>query len=138
MTAQSPSDDGAVTMLHICLSSRLLAGPEAGVFAYAAAQVKKAMEVTMRLGGLNYVFWGGREGYHTLRNTDLKIELDNLAGFLRMAAEYKEDIGFNATLLLEPKPQEPTKHQVKSCSNPLLAVVTYTFVSESGLQLSIS
>ncbi|GMH42846.1 hypothetical protein BSKO_10765 [Bryopsis sp. KO-2023] len=86
-------------------------GPDAGVFAFAAAQVKKAMEVTHRLGGLNYVFWGGREGYHTLRNTDLRLELDNMARFLALAAKYKDEIGFTGTLLLEPKPQEPTKHQ---------------------------
>ena len=62
----------------------ILSGPDAHVFAYGAAQVKKAMEVTQRLGGLNYVFWGGREGYHTLRNTHLRTELDNLARFLKM------------------------------------------------------
>ena len=83
------------------------------MFAYGAAQVKKAMEVTQRLGGLNYVFWGGREGYHTLRNTDLRTELDNLARFLKMAVKHKKQLKFNGTLLLEPKPQEPTKHQVR-------------------------
>lgn len=85
--------------------------PNATVFAYAAAQVKKAMEVTHRLGGANYVFWGGREGYHTLLNTDLRLELDNMAAFLKMAAAYKKRLGFKGALLLEPKPQEPTKHQ---------------------------
>ncbi len=85
--------------------------PNATVFAYAAAQVKKAMEVTHRLGGANYVFWGGREGYHTLLNTDLKLELDNLAAFLKAAVAHKKRIGFKGALLLEPKPQEPTKHQ---------------------------
>lgn len=83
----------------------------AAVFAYAAAQVKKAMEITMELGGQNYVFWGGREGYETLLNTDMKLELDNLARFLHMAVEYKKEIGFDAQLLIEPKPKEPTKHQ---------------------------
>ncbi len=83
----------------------------AGVFAYAAAQVKKAMEVTKELGGQNYVFWGGREGYETLLNTDMKLELDNLARFLQMAVDYKKEIGFNGQLLIEPKPKEPTKHQ---------------------------
>eukprot|EP00271_Cylindrocystis_brebissonii_P009764 TRINITY_DN249_c0_g1_i1.p1 TRINITY_DN249_c0_g1~~TRINITY_DN249_c0_g1_i1.p1 ORF type:complete len:489 (-),score=103.78 TRINITY_DN249_c0_g1_i1:1643-3109(-) len=85
--------------------------PDAAVFAYAAAQVKKAMEVTVELGGENFVFWGGREGYQSLLNTDLKQELDHQASFLRLAADYKKKLGFNGTLLLEPKPQEPTKHQ---------------------------
>ncbi len=83
--------------------------PEA--FAYAAAQVKKALEVTKELGGENYVFWGGREGYETLLNTDMKLELDNLARFLHMAADYAAEIGFNGQFLIEPKPKEPTKHQ---------------------------
>jgi xylose isomerase len=83
----------------------------ADVFAYAAAQVKKAMEVTLELGGQNYVFWGGREGYETLLNTDLKLELDNLARFLGMAVEYAKEIGFQGQFLIEPKPKEPTKHQ---------------------------
>ncbi|KAK6942405.1 hypothetical protein RJ641_027782 [Dillenia turbinata] len=84
---------------------------EVGVYAYAAAQVKKAMEVTHYLGGENYVFWGGREGYQTLLNTDMGRELDHLARFLEAAVAYKKKIGFNGTLLIEPKPQEPTKHQ---------------------------
>ncbi|MBP7175417.1 MAG: xylose isomerase [Thermoclostridium sp.] len=83
----------------------------ASVFAYAAAQVKKAMEITKELGGQNYVFWGGREGYETLLNTDMKLELDNLGRFLRMAVDYKKEIGFDGQLLIEPKPKEPTKHQ---------------------------
>ena len=85
--------------------------PNADVFAFAAAQVKKAMEVTMELGGQNYVFWGGREGYETLLNTDMKLELDNMGRFLRMAVDYKKEIGFDGQLLIEPKPKEPTKHQ---------------------------
>lgn len=85
--------------------------PNADAFAYAAAQVKKAMEVTMRLGGENYVFWGGREGYETLLNTNTALELDNLGRFLQMAVNYKEKIGFTGQLLIEPKPKEPTKHQ---------------------------
>ncbi|EOY19937.1 Xylose isomerase family protein isoform 1 [Theobroma cacao] len=84
---------------------------EVGVYAYAAAQVKKAMEVTHYLGGENYVFWGGREGYQSLLNTDMERELDHLARFLEAAVAYKKKIGFNGTLLIEPKPQEPTKHQ---------------------------
>lgn len=85
--------------------------PELGVYAFAAAQVKKAMEVTHFLGGENYVFWGGREGYQSLLNTDMGREIDHLARFLEGAANYKKKIGFNGTLLIEPKPQEPTKHQ---------------------------
>lgn len=85
--------------------------PNADVFAYAAAQVKKAMELTQKLGGENYVFWGGREGYETLLNTNTALELDNLGRFLRMAVNYKEKIGFKGQLLIEPKPKEPTKHQ---------------------------
>lgn len=85
--------------------------PNAEVFAYAAAQVKKAMEITMELGGQNYVFWGGREGYETLLNTDMKLELDNMGRFLGMAVEYAKEIGFKGQFLIEPKPKEPTKHQ---------------------------
>jgi xylose isomerase len=85
--------------------------PDAHVFAYAAAQVKKALEVTKSLGGQNYVFWGGREGYETLLNTDLKREQDHLAAFLHMAVDYAKQIGFTGQFLIEPKPKEPTKHQ---------------------------
>lgn len=85
--------------------------PNADVFAFAAAQVKKAMEITKQLGGENYVFWGGREGYETLLNTDTAFELDNLGRFLQMAVDYKAKIGFTGQLLIEPKPKEPTKHQ---------------------------
>jgi xylose isomerase len=81
------------------------------VFAYAAAQVKKAMEATLELGGENYVFWGGREGYSSLYNTRMKQELEQFARFLRMAADYKKEIGFEGQLLIEPKPKEPTTHQ---------------------------
>ncbi len=83
----------------------------ADVFAYAAAQVKKAIEVTHRLGGENYVFWGGREGYMNLYNTDMARELEHLATFLHMAHEFAESIDFSGQFLFEPKPKEPTKHQ---------------------------
>lgn len=86
----------------------------ADVFAYAAAQVKKAMEVTKRLGGENYVFWGGREGYMNLYNTDMKREIDHLGQFLNMAVDYAKVIDFDGTFLIEPKPKEPTKHQYDS------------------------
>jgi len=85
--------------------------PDAHVFAYAAAQVKKALEVTKQLGGENYVFWGGREGYETLLNTNLKREQDHLAAFMHMAVDYAKKIGFKGQFLIEPKPKEPTKHQ---------------------------
>jgi xylose isomerase len=85
--------------------------PDPDVFAYAAAQVKAMLETTHRLGGANYVLWGGREGYETLLNTDLRREEQQLARFLGLVAEHKQRIGFEGMLLLEPKPQEPTKHQ---------------------------
>ena len=85
--------------------------PDPEVFAYAAAQVKNMLEVTQRLGGSNYVLWGGREGYDTLLNTDLRREGAQLARFLHLVAEHRHRIGFTGTLLIEPKPMEPTKHQ---------------------------
>ncbi len=85
--------------------------PDPAVFAYAAAQVKNMLEVTQRLGGENYVLWGGREGYDTLLNTDLRREAAQLARFLHLVAEHKHKIGFTGMLLIEPKPMEPTKHQ---------------------------
>ena len=97
----------------------------ADVFAYAASQVKKCLEVTKRLGGENYVFWGGREGYQNLFNTDMKRELDHLGQFFHMAIDYANEIGFDGTFLIEPKPKEPTKHQydsdVAACINFLRA-----------------
>ncbi len=94
---------------------RFMAGastnPNPAVFAYAASQVKKAMEITHELGGHGYVFWGGREGYETLLNTNLKRELDHMGRFMNMAADYKKKIGFEGQLYIEPKPKEPTKHQ---------------------------
>jgi xylose isomerase len=85
--------------------------PDPEVFAYAAAQVKTMLEATKRLGGANYVLWGGREGYETLLNTDLGREDAQFGRFLNLVAEHKHKIGFEGTLLIEPKPQEPTKHQ---------------------------
>jgi xylose isomerase len=83
----------------------------ADAFAFAAAQVKKCLDVTKELGGSNYVFWGGREGYQNLLNTDMKRELDHLARFMHMAVDYAKEIGFTGQFLFEPKPKEPTKHQ---------------------------
>src|SRR3954465_3538447 len=85
--------------------------PNLDAFAYAGAQVKKALEVTHELGGAGYTFWGGREGYSTLYNTDMKRELDHLARFLHLAVDYKKQIGFGGTFYIEPKPKEPTKPQ---------------------------
>jgi xylose isomerase len=85
--------------------------PDPEIFAYAAAQVRHCLDVTHRLGGANYVLWGGREGYETLLNTDVKRELDQLGHFLHMVVEHKHRIGFDGPILIEPKPFEPTKHQ---------------------------
>ena len=99
--------------------------PNADAFAYAAAQVKKCLEVTKELGGVNYVFWGGREGYQNLYNTDMKRELDHMARFMHLAVDYAKKIGFTGQFLIEPKPKEPTKHQYDSdaaaCINYLRA-----------------
>ena len=85
--------------------------PDPDMFAFAAATVKSCMDVTHKLGGENYVLWGGREGYETLLNTDMGAELDHMGRFLNMVVEYKHKIGFKGTILVEPKPQEPSKHQ---------------------------
>ena len=85
--------------------------PDPAVFAYAAGQVQKVLEVTHRLGGANYVLWGGREGYDTLLNTRIGQELDQLGRFISLVVEHKHKIGFTGTILIEPKPCEPTKHQ---------------------------
>ena len=86
----------------------------ADVYAFAAAQVKKAIEITHRLNGAGYVFWGGREGYQNLLNTDMKREIDHLGRFLNLAVDYAKEIGFDGTFYIEPKPKEPTKHQYDS------------------------
>jgi xylose isomerase len=102
--------------------------PDAHVFAYAAAQMKNAIDATHTLGGENYVFWGGREGYETLLNTDLKREQEQMARLLHMAVEYKNRIGFKGQFLIEPKPAEPTKHQYD-----FDAATTISFLREYGL-----
>ncbi|MDB5341532.1 MAG: xylA [Planctomycetaceae bacterium] len=101
----------------------------ADVFAFAAAQVKKAIEITHQLGGENYVFWGGREGYMNLYNTDMKREIDHLAKFMHMAADYAQSIGFTGQFLFEPKPKEPTKHQYDYD-----AAACLNFLRANGLQ----
>jgi xylose isomerase len=88
--------------------------PDLNVYAYAAAQVRKAIECTHKLNGLGYTFWGGREGYASLLNTDMKRELDHLAAFLHMAVDYKKQIGFDGPFYIEPKPREPSTHQYDS------------------------
>ena len=103
--------------------------PDPEVFAYAAAQVKVMLEVTQRLGGTNYVLWGGREGYETLLNTDLRREEQQLGRFLGLVAEHKARIGFTGKLLLEPKPQEPTKHQYDYDS-----ATVHGFLARHGLE----
>ena len=85
--------------------------PNADVFAFAAAQIKKAIEITVKLGGEGYVCWGGREGYETLLNTNMALEQDNMARLMRMAVDYARSIGFTGDFYIEPKPKEPTKHQ---------------------------
>ncbi|MDB5051140.1 MAG: Xylose isomerase [Fibrobacteres bacterium] len=103
--------------------------PDPEVFAFAAAQVRKAMDVTLRLKGENYVLWGGREGYETLLNTDLKRESDQFGRFLSMVADYKHKIGFKGLLLIEPKPKEPTKHQYDYDT-----ATVYAFLQRHGLE----
>lgn len=110
--------------------------PDAHVVAYAAAQVKKAMEVTHELGGEGYVFWGGREGYQSLLNTDMKRELDHFARFLQLAADYKKEIGFKGTLLIEPKPKEPTKHQYDFDSATVMGFLR-TYGLEKEYQINV-
>ncbi|MEQ7807739.1 xylose isomerase [Priestia aryabhattai] len=100
----------------------------ADVFAYAAAQVKKGLETAKELGAENYVFWGGREGYETLLNTNLKLELDNLARFMHLAVDYANEIGYTGQFLIEPKPKEPTTHQYDTD-----AATTISFLRQYGL-----
>ncbi len=100
----------------------------ADVFAYAAAQVKKGLETAKELGAENYVFWGGREGYETLLNTNLQLELDNLARFMHMAVDYANEIGYTGQFLIEPKPKEPTTHQYDTD-----AATTISFLRQYGL-----
>jgi xylose isomerase len=106
--------------------------PDPHVFAYAAGQVKTMLDITKELGGANYVLWGGREGYETLLNTDLKQERDQAARFLSLVIDYAKKIGFNGTLLIEPKPQEPTKHQYD-----FDVATVYGFLKTHGLEKDV-
>ncbi len=115
---------------------RFMAGaatnPDPEMFRYAAAQVAHCLQKTNELGGANYVLWGGREGYETLLNTDMKRELDQLGRFMNMVVQHKHDIGFTGTILIEPKPMEPTKHQY---DYDVAAV--YAFLQKYGLENEI-
>jgi len=115
---------------------RFMAGaatnPNPEVFALAALQVKEAMEATQRLGGVNYVLWGGREGYETLLNTDMAQELAQLGRFLQQVVEHKHKIGFKGTILIEPKPREPTKHQYD-----FDVATVFGFLQKHGLEKEI-
>ncbi|PZU24549.1 MAG: xylose isomerase [Shinella sp.] len=106
--------------------------PDPDVFAFAAATVKTCIDATKRLGGENYVLWGGREGYETLLNTDLSRELDQMGRFLNLVVEYKHKIGFKGTILIEPKPQEPTKHQYDYD-----VATVYGFLKKYGLEKEV-
>ncbi len=103
--------------------------PDPDVFAYSAATVKTCMDATQKLGGENYVLWGGREGYETLLNTDMGRELDHMGRFLNMVVDYKHKIGFKGQILVEPKPQEPSKHQYDYD-----AATCYGFLKKYGLE----
>ncbi|HEY0161265.1 MAG TPA: xylose isomerase, partial [Edaphobacter sp.] len=103
--------------------------PDPEVFAWCAATVKSCMDATLQLGGSNYVLWGGREGYETLLNTDMKHELEQMGRFLTLVVEYKHKIGFKGQILVEPKPKEPTSHQYD-----FDAATVYSFLKRFGLE----
>jgi xylose isomerase len=107
--------------------------PDPEVYAFAAMQVRDVLEATHRLGGENYVLWGGREGYETLLNTDLKREMDNFGRFLSLVVEHKHKIGFKGTILIEPKPHEPTKHQYDFDT-----ATVYGFLKRFGLENEVA
>ena len=106
--------------------------PDPEVFAFAAATVKSCLDATHKMGGENYVLWGGREGYETLLNTDMKQELDHMGRFLNMVVDYKHKIGFKGTILVEPKPQEPSKHQYDYD-----AATCFGFLQKYGLEKEV-
>lgn len=130
--------DGAKTKLlwgtaNLFTQRRFMSGaatnPDPDVFAYSAATVKTCMDATLKLGGENYVLWGGREGYETLLNTDLRRERQQAGRFLQMVVDYKHKIGFKGAILVEPKPQEPSKHQYDYDVGTV-----YGFLKEFGLE----
>jgi xylose isomerase len=114
---------------HRRFMSGAATNPDPDVFAWAAATVKNCMDATQKLGGENYVLWGGREGYETLLNTDMGRELDHMGRFLNMVVEYKHKIGFEGQIMVEPKPQEPSKHQYDYD-----AATCYGFLQKYGLE----
>lgn len=114
---------------HARFMNGAFTNPDADVFAYSAAKIKKALDITKKLNGKNYVFWGGREGYETLLNTDMGLEQDNFARFLKMVLKYAKKIGFKGQFLIEPKPKEPTKHQYD-----FDAATVIGFLTKYGLQ----
>jgi len=124
----SSSSSTACLFSHPRYSQGAATSPDARVYAYAAAQVKKALESTKELGGLGYTFWGGPEGYSTLLNTNMKRELDHLAAFLHMAVDHAKKIGFEGPFYIEPKPREPSTHQYDSD-----AAACLNFLREYGL-----
>ena len=137
--AQKQADTGVKLLwgtANLFSNRRFMSGaatnPDPDVFAFSAATVKTCMDATKKLGGANYVLWGGREGYETLLNTDLSRELDQLGRFLNLVVEYKYKIGFEGTILIEPKPQEPTKHQYDYD-----VATVYGFLKQFGLEKEI-
>ncbi len=122
----------AQAFVHPRYAAGASTNPNPDVFAHAAAQVKHCIDATHRLGGANYVLWGGREGYEMLLNTKMDQELDQLGRFLHMVLDYKKQIGFDGTILIEPKPQEPTKHQYDYDS-----ATVYGFLQNYGLENDI-
>lgn len=137
--AQKMSDTGVKLLwgtANLFSHKRFMSGaatnPDPDVFAYAAATVKSCIDATKRLNGENYVLWGGREGYETLLNTNLAREFDQLGRFMNMVVEYKHKIGFKGTILIEPKPQEPTKHQYDYD-----VATVYGFLKRYGLENEI-
>ncbi|XP_059172271.1 uncharacterized protein LOC131953209 [Physella acuta] len=110
--------------------------PDAHVFAYAAAQVKKGLDIALKLGAENFVFWGGREGFHSLLNTNVRSELDHMATFFKLAIAYKKKIGFKGVFLIEPKPKEPSKHQYDYDAMTVIAFLR-TYGLEKEMKLNI-
>lgn len=117
---------------HRRFMSGAATNPDPEIFALGALQVKEAMDATLKLGGENYVLWGGREGYETLLNTNMGQELDQMGRFLHMVVDYKHKIGFKGAILLEPKPREPTKHQYD-----FDVATVYGFLLKHGLEKEI-
>ncbi|KAF1791008.1 Xylose isomerase-like, TIM barrel domain [Phytophthora cactorum] len=109
---------------------------QTGVFAHAAARVKKAMEITLKLGGQNFVFWGGREGFQSILNTDMKTELDHMAAFFKLVVAYKKELGATFQFLVEPKPREPMKHQYDYDAATVMAFL-HTYGLQNDFKLNI-